>query len=82
VTGTVRSLKDTATMTAATRVSRLAMIAVGATPESNAVRADASSALAVPAGNSPATAVAPPILSPASAVCAAVSPAGTVTFAR
>jgi hypothetical protein len=44
------------------------MIAVGAIPESNATLAEASSLPATAGGNSCATAVAPPMLSAASAV--------------
>ena len=45
------------------------MIAVGAIPESKAWCAESSSRAAVSAGRSFATAVAPPMLSPASAAC-------------
>ena len=54
------------TITAAARASVAAKVAVGAIPESKAVCADSSSFCAVGAGNSRATAVAPPMLSAAS----------------
>jgi hypothetical protein len=71
-----------ATTAAAIRVNSPAMVAVGAMPESNAVRAESSSRSATSAGRFWATAVAPPMLSAASAASVGGSPRGTSTFER
>jgi hypothetical protein len=71
-----------ATTAAAIRVNNPAMAAVGAMPESNAVRAESSSRSATPAGTCLATEVAPPMLSAASAASFAERPCGTCTFER
>jgi hypothetical protein len=71
-----------ATTTAAIRVNSPAMVAVGAMPESNAVRAESSSRSATSAGRVWATAVAPPMLSAASPASVGGRPCGTSTFAR
>jgi len=58
------------------------MIAVGAIPASNATRAEFIRRPLSAGGRVCATEAAPPMLSLASAVCAAVSPPGSSTLAR
>jgi hypothetical protein len=58
------------------------MIDVGAMPESKAVWAESSSGPATSPGSVCATAVAPLMLSPASAACCAESPCGSSTLVR
>jgi hypothetical protein len=63
-------------------VSTAAIVAAGAMPASKASRAESISRPLSAGGKVCATEAAPPMLSLASAVCAAVSPPGSSTLAR